>query len=116
MFELSAVAVIVGLLVTTAVLDADSLMAVGALLAALGFLGSVAAGAVYHARLRAALGRVGALPPWWWLAPTRLHRRLEGDARRVVLAWFRVGVGGMAVHGGGIALFLIGAALALGAF
>jgi hypothetical protein len=112
-FELGAVAAIVGALLVVAGLDGWSAMALGAGLAGLGLLASMAVGLVYHLRTREHLRRLGRLPRLWWLAPTRLHRLMDEPARAAALPWFRAGVGFMAVHGAGLIVFLAGAAKVL---
>jgi hypothetical protein len=69
----------------------------GIVVAALGLLLSLPTGLWYHLRLRRVLVKQGDLPRTWWLYPTRLHDRLEGDEKAWVLRPFYAGAFGMAV-------------------
>lgn len=77
----------------------------GCVLVALGMAVGVPAGALYHLQLWRVL-RPGRL---WWLHPTALHARLEGEARARVLRWFRVGAVGFVMAMLGCVLVAVGA-------
>jgi hypothetical protein len=80
---------------------------IGVALVAFGLLVGLPASALYHVRLRRALGpQPGSL---WWLHPTRHHTELSKGARQRVLRWFGVGVAGFALALIGCALVAIGA-------
>jgi hypothetical protein len=104
--------VVLGLVVGLAWLSPLPLLAIGAGLASAGLSASVAVGILYHRRLRLELVRRQALPPRWWWAPTRLHRRLDEAGRAAVLPYFRAGLVLVVLAFGGMALVALGAAKA----
>lgn len=59
-------------------------------------LGSLA-GALYHRRLHQCLSASDALPPRWWIEPTKLHRRLTDDERARTMPPFYVGAAAFGV-------------------
>ncbi len=79
----------------------------GAALAAFGLLIGVPTGLAYHLKLRACLLERAALPARWWLAPVRLHARLDTHARRRVLPWFYAGGLGFLITTLGLVLALL---------
>jgi hypothetical protein len=89
-----------------------ALLAVGAVLAGAGLLGSLGVGVVYHRRLQVAAARRGALRPGWWWAPSRLHSQLDDAGRRSVLPLFWVGVAVVALAVVGCLLVALAAAKA----
>ena len=101
MIELGLVfGLLVGLVGGAAILSRvpwDWLLGAGGLFVVGGILFSLPSGLVYHLRLRRTLLQQGALPPRWWLYPTRLHARIPEDRRRWVLRPFLGGAIGMGV-------------------
>lgn len=90
----------------------DALLAFGTAVALAGLGASLVVGVVYHLRLRAAILRHGPLPARWWLAPSRLHRRLRDEQRVTVIPFFVAGVVLVAICFGGLLLVALGAAKA----
>jgi len=77
---------------------------IGLLMLAAGLAEGVPTGFWYHVVLRRVLIERGALPPRWWLHPTRHHERLTPEEHRRIRLWFVLGGIGYAVAAvGGLA-------------
>ncbi|MGH1341833.1 MAG: hypothetical protein ACRBN8_09800 [Nannocystales bacterium] len=92
---LVVVAIIV--LLTTAALEPVTAIG-GGLVVAIGFLllGSLAGG-LYHLRLHQVLTARDALPPRWWVDPTKLHKELSDAEREKALPAFYAGAAAFGV-------------------
>lgn len=88
--SLLVVVAIIALLGTAALEPATAIR--GGLIVAVGFLlvGSLAGG-LYHLRLHRVLSARDALPPRWWIDPTKLHKKLSDAERERVLPAFIFG-------------------------
>lgn len=91
------VALLGGIWVAWVLVPVDALLLAGAQLVIAGLLFGVPTGAWYHVALRRSLLRAGALPPRWWLHPTRLHDRIPPVDRARVLGWCYAGAAGFLV-------------------
>lgn len=94
--SLLVVVAIVALLGTAAVEPATAIR--GGLLVAVAFLllGTVAGG-IYHRRLHQVLSARDALPPRWWVDPTKLHKELSDAERERALPAFYAGAAAFGV-------------------
>ena len=88
--SLLVVAVIIALLTTASLEPATGIQ--GGLFVSVTFLilGSLA-GALYHQRLHQCLSARNALPPRWWIEPTKLHRLLTEQERARTMPPFYAG-------------------------
>lgn len=88
--SLLVVVAIIALLATAALEPATAIR--GGLVVSVGFLllGSIAGG-VYHLRLRQVLSVRDALPPRWWIEPTKLHKELTDAERERTMPAFVLG-------------------------
>lgn len=77
----------------------------GSLLALLGVVFGVPAGAYYHVVLLRELRQNGEVPPRWWIHPHHHHDDLPKEARARVKPWFFVG-------GAGFGVIILGALIA----
>jgi hypothetical protein len=114
MLEALLVAAFVALLGGAAL--AWSLAGIEALLiAALWLVGAglvlgVPTGFWYHVELRRVLLRAGALPPRWWLYPTRHHGAIPPERWWRVMSWCYAGAVGWVISFAGCLVFALGAA------
>ena len=77
---------------------------IGLVLLVVGLLEGVPTGFWYHVVLRRILVQRGALPPRWWIHPTRHHERLTPDEHRRIRLWFVLGgIGYTVAVAGGLA-------------
>lgn len=79
-----------GLLLALAVTPPMTAVALGIAGAAIGVLGGVVFGIMYHVHLHRALR--GELPARWWWNPTAHHPRLRPEQFRAMRPWFLGGV------------------------
>ena len=110
--EIGLFVLLVGALATVSfvrLVPGDTVLLGGAALVALGMLVGVPTGLVYHVALYRALRPRGALPARWWVAPLKLHPRLEARDRRRVMPWFWLGAAGFLLTCLGCVLVAIGA-------
>jgi hypothetical protein len=89
---------------------AEALLVAGLWLVAAGFAFGIPAGFWYHVELRRALLQSGALPPRWWLHPTRLHGAIPAALWWRVMGWCYAGALGWLVSFAGCIVFALGAA------
>jgi len=105
-----ALLVVVGIVVLLATASVEPATGIrGGLVVAVVFLvlGSIA-GALYHHRLHQSLSARNALPPRWWIEPTKLHGTLTEDERDRTMPPFYVGAGAFGVSVFGCVAMLSG--------
>lgn len=91
------VIVFLALVLTSALVPALGVLALGAGCTLLGLIFGLPGSIGYHVALARVLASRGALPPRWWLNPTALHGQLTSAERRVVMPWFYTGAAGFVV-------------------
>ena len=91
------VVVFLTLVLTSALVPALGVLAIGAGCTMLGLVVGLPGSIGYHVALGRTLAGRGALPSRWWLNPTALHARLTPAERRVVMPWFYTGAAGFVV-------------------
>jgi hypothetical protein len=91
------VVVFLTLVLTSAMVPALGVLALGAGFTVLGLIFGLPGSIGYHVTLARVLARRGALPRRWWLNPTALHELLTPPERRVVMPWFYTGAAGFVV-------------------
>ena len=97
MFEAAVVGGVIAFGAIVALVSAEGLVFLGAVLAGLGFVVGVPAAFVYHAKLYAALKQTGVVPSRWWVSPTK-HHAAAGEQAEDNFAWaFRLGAAGFVV-------------------
>ncbi len=96
--------------VAWSVLAADALLLAGLYGVAAGFAFGIPTGLWYHVELRRVLTASGALPPRWWLHPTRLHGAIPAERWWRVMGWCYAGALGWLVSFAGCCVFALGAA------
>ena len=94
--SLLVVAVLIALLATASLEPSTGIQGGLAVSVAFLVLGSLA-GALYHRRLHQSLSARDALPPGWWIEPTKLHRLLTEDERVRTMPAFYVGAAAFGV-------------------
>ena len=110
------VIVFLTLVLTSALVPALGMLAVGAGCLVLGLVIGLPGSVGYHVALARALAGRRELPRRWWLNPTALHGRLTPAERRVVMPWFYTGAAGFTVVVlGAITVFIATLATRLGA-
>jgi hypothetical protein len=107
---LAFVAAVGGCALAWQLLAAEALLVGGLWLVAAGFAFGIPTGFWYHVELRRALLANGALPPRWWLHPTRLHRGIPAERWWRVMGWCCAGALGWLVSFAGCIVFALGAA------
>ncbi len=110
--EIGFFVLVVGALATVAfvrLVPGDTVLIGGAIMVVAGMLLGVPTGVLYHLALYRRLRPRGPLPPRWWVAPLKLHPRLEARDRRSVMPWFWLGAAGFLVTCLGCVLVAIGA-------
>lgn len=85
------------LLLVTAALEPPTGIRVGLGSSVVGLFIGILAGGLYHHRLHASLSARDALPPRWWIDPTKLHPTLTDAERQRTLPSFYVGAGSFAL-------------------
>ena len=77
---------------------------IGLIMLVVGLVEGVPTGFWYHVVLRRILSERGALPPKWWIHPTRHHAGLTPDEHRRIRVWFVLGgIGYTVAVAGGLA-------------
>ena len=107
---LAFVAALGGGALAWSLLATEALLLSGLWLVATGFALGIPTGFWYHVELRRVLLRAGALPPRWWLHPTRLHGAIPRERWWRVMSWCYAGAFGWLVSAAGCAVFALGAA------
>ena len=77
---------------------------IGLIMLVVGLVEGVPTGFWYHVVLRRILSERGALPPKWWIHPTRHHAGLTPDEHHRIRVWFVLGgIGYTVAVAGGLA-------------
>lgn len=97
MRETLLVVVVIVTLLTTASLEPVTGIRGGLVVAVVFLLLGSLAGALYHRRLHQCLSARDALPPRWWIEPTKLHRLLTDDEHARTMPSFYVGAAAFGV-------------------
>jgi hypothetical protein len=113
MFELALVLGLLALFIGSAAALAYAawwvLFGAGLVLIGLGLVVGVPAGLYYHVLLYRFLQPRAQLTPRWWLAPNRLHQRLQARELKIVRRWFIAGAAGFVASVLGCAVAALGA-------
>lgn len=91
-------------------LATETILLAGLWLVAAGLALGIPTGFWYHVELRRVLAASGALPPRWWLHPTRLHGAIPAERWWRVMGWCYAGAFGWLVSFAGCCVFALGAA------
>ncbi len=97
MRESLLVVVVIIALLATASLEPTTGIQGGFVVSVLSLLLGSIAGALYHRRLHQCLSARDALPPRWWIEPTKLHRELTDEERVRTMPPFYVGAAAFGV-------------------
>ena len=97
MRETLLVVVVIVTLLTTASLEPTTGIRGGLVVAVVFLLLGSIAGALYHRRLHQCLSARDALPPRWWIEPTKLHPLLTEDEWARTMPSFYVGAAAFGV-------------------